>query len=70
MEICPIANWHPMFVTCFSQIEDPRIDRSKRHQLLDIFGLTIAAVLAGANGWTGVEAFGKASWTGFARISS
>ena len=60
METYPIASWYPMFVTCFSQIEDPRIDRRKRHQLLDIFGLTIAAVLAGANGWTDVEAFGKA----------
>ena len=60
MEICPIANWHPMFISCFSQVEDPRIDRTKRHQLLDIFGFTIVAVLAGANGWTGVEAFGKA----------
>jgi len=60
MEICPIANWHPMFISCFSQVEDPRMDRTKRHQLLDIFGLTIAAVLAGANGWTDVEAFGKA----------
>jgi len=60
METYPIASWYPVFVTCFSQVEDPRIERSKRHQLLDIFGLTIAAVLAGANGWTDVEAFGKA----------
>ena len=29
----------------FRSLEDPRIDRSKRHQLLDIVTITICAVL-------------------------
>ncbi len=44
----------------FEGIEDPRIDRTKRHQLLDIILIAILAVLCGAEGWVDIEAFGKA----------
>ena len=43
----------------FSSLEDPRIERHKRHQLLDIIILTICAVISGAEGWEVIEAFGK-----------
>ena len=43
----------------FSSLEDPRIERHKRHQLLDIIILTICAVISGAEGWEAIEAFGK-----------
>lgn len=42
-----------------SSLEDPRIERHKRHQLLDIIILTICAVISGAEGWEAIEAFGK-----------
>ncbi len=43
----------------FSSLEDPRIDRHKRHKLLDIMILTICAVISGAEGWEAIEQFGK-----------
>ena len=35
----------------FQDLEDPRIDRSKRHQLLDIIAIAICAVICGADSW-------------------
>lgn len=44
----------------FSNLEDPRIDRTKRHQLLDILVIAISAVICGADNWEEVELFGEA----------
>lgn len=41
------------------QVTDPRMNRTKRHELTDILFLTICAVLSGADSWTEVELFGK-----------
>lgn len=48
----------------FSGLEDPRIDRTKRHKLLDIVVIAICAVICGADTWVDVESFGNAklSW--------
>lgn len=46
------------FLQHFEAIEDPRIDRCKRHELLDIILLAISAVLSGAEGWEQIEDFG------------
>ncbi|MBI5563797.1 MAG: transposase family protein, partial [Chloroflexi bacterium] len=35
----------------FAQIPDPRLDRTKDHQLLDILVIAICAILCGANDW-------------------
>lgn len=43
----------------FLELVDPRIDRTKRHLLIDIVVLSICAVIAGAEGWEDIEAFGK-----------
>ena len=43
----------------FSKIEDPRVERHKRHKLLDIIVLTICAVISGAQGWEAIEQFGE-----------
>jgi len=43
----------------FEAIEDPRVDRTKRHQLLDIINIAILGVLCGAEGWVEIESFGK-----------
>ena len=40
----------------FEGVEDPRIDRTKRHQLLDILLIAILAVICGAEGWVDSEA--------------
>jgi len=48
----------------FGALKDPRIDRTKRHLLVDIVCLSICAVIAGAEGWEDIEEFGKqkADW--------
>jgi predicted transposase YbfD/YdcC len=50
--------------TIFAQVEDPRIDRTKQHRLRDIIIIAICGVICGADGWVGIEEFGKAkeSW--------
>ncbi len=48
------------FITHFSVIEDPRIDRCKKHQLIDILFLSVCAVITGAEGWEDIEDFGVA----------
>ena len=52
------------FLEHFSGIKDPRIERCKRHGLLDILFLSVSAVLAGAEGWEAIEEFGhlKLGW--------
>ncbi len=45
--------------TIFAQVEDPRIERTKLHRLRDII-IAICGVICGADGWVGVEEFGKA----------
>jgi len=44
----------------FADLTDPRIDRTKKHLLLDILALTLCATIAGADTWEEVERFGKA----------
>ena len=44
----------------FAEIDDPRIERTKRHKLIDILTIAILAVICGAEGWVGMENFGKA----------
>ncbi len=48
-----------LFVEIFSNLEDPRVDRTKKHLFLDIIGLSFFAVLAGAQAWTEIEDFCK-----------
>lgn len=44
----------------FAQVEDPRMERTRRHRLRDIIILAICGVLCGAEGWVEIEEFGKA----------
>src|ERR1043166_225481 len=44
----------------FATLEDPRIDRTKRHALMDIVLIAILAVIANADGWEDIEEFGLA----------
>lgn len=47
-------------VECFADLEDPRIDRSKLHKLIDILVMAICAVICGADTWVDVVEFGQA----------
>ena len=44
----------------FSKLEDPRVDRNKKHELIDVIVLCVCAVVSGANGWSDIEEFGHA----------
>lgn len=52
------------FLKHFESITDPRIERCKKHNLLDILLLAISAVISGAEGWEDIEDFGhlKLDW--------
>lgn len=43
----------------FGRVQDPRIERSKEHKLIDIITIAICAVICGAEGWVDIENFGK-----------
>jgi len=47
-------------MTHFAVLEDPRVERAKRHSLLDIVTIAVCAVICGADSWVEVEAFGQA----------
>jgi predicted transposase YbfD/YdcC len=44
----------------FDDIEDIRIERGKKHQLIDIITISICAVVCGADGWIDIEMYGIA----------
>jgi predicted transposase YbfD/YdcC len=43
----------------FRKLRDPRLDRNKKHLLLDIVAITLCGVISGANDWQEIETFGK-----------
>lgn len=52
----------------FGSLEDPRIDRTKRHLLLDIVVISICAVVCGAEDWVAMAAYGRAKQAWLARF--
>ncbi len=52
----------------FAKLKDPRIDRTKRHNLIDIVVIAICAVIGGADSWADVELFGKAKKEWFSKL--
>lgn len=43
----------------FGRLRDPRLNRRKRHLLVDIIAVALCAVICGANDWQQIAAFGK-----------
>lgn len=48
-----------VFIEIFSRLKDPRVERTKKHMLLDVIGLALFATLAGAQCFTEMEHFCK-----------
>ena len=44
----------------FANLQDPRVERTRRHDLLNIITIALCAVLCGADSWVEVETFGRA----------
>src|SRR5262249_9800498 len=54
----------PTALACLERVADPRMDRRKRHKLVDILVIALCGFLAECEGWTDVELFGhsKRKW--------
>lgn len=47
------------FAASFASLPDPRMDRTRKHNLLDIMTISMFAVLCGADSFTEIEAYGQ-----------
>ncbi|MEH1861017.1 MAG: transposase family protein [Nostoc sp.] len=52
------------FQEYFTEVKDPRAERTRWHLLTDIITISILAVIAGAQGWEDIEEYGlnKKEW--------
>ena len=50
------------------RLPDPRIDRCKRHRLLDVITMALCAVLGGADTWPQVATFARRRQDWFGRF--
>lgn len=52
------------FTDFFGSLPDPRVERTRKHKLIDILIITIAAVLSGCDDWNEIELYGnsKEEW--------
>ena len=48
-----------IFVECFGELEDKRVERTKAHYLLDIVALVLFAIMSGAQTFEEIEQFGE-----------
>lgn len=46
-------------IDCFSILPDPRVERTQRHRLIDVIVIGFCTTLAGGEGFTDMEEFGK-----------
>ena len=46
----------------FADIEDPRVERTRQHKLIDIITIAICAVICGGEGWTDIETYDLAKY--------
>jgi predicted transposase YbfD/YdcC len=56
----PSSSTVELFAPFFVNLTDPRLERGKRHSLLDMLILAVCATLGNADGWADIERFGKA----------
>jgi predicted transposase YbfD/YdcC len=63
-----MANPTPSIIHHFSSIQDPRVNRQKKHQLQDIFFISLCAMICGADNWVAIEAFGLAKEAWFTEL--
>lgn len=62
--IADIGSIQQSLVEHFGEIKDPRVERTKKHQLQEILVIAILAIIAGAQGWEDIENYGisKQTW--------
>jgi hypothetical protein len=52
----------------FSDLNDPRVERTRKHPLIDALFIAVRAVLSGANSFAAIEEFGLDRRAWFARF--
>jgi predicted transposase YbfD/YdcC len=57
-------------LTHFADLEDPRDERGKDHQLIDIITIAICAVICGAESWVDIELYGQSKQEWFSTFLS
>jgi len=57
-----MAGSHLSIKRHFANLKDPRINRQKRHLLLDIIVIAICGVICGCDNWQQIELFGQRRW--------
>lgn len=60
MDCCPDAS----IVHHFKDLKDPRIERTKKHRLIDIIVIALGSIMVGGDGFQDMELFGqsKRAW--------
>jgi hypothetical protein len=46
-------------VSHFKDLQDPRIERAKKHRLIDIIVIALGSIMVGGDGFQDMEPFGK-----------
>lgn len=63
-QVASIEAIQKSLVKHFEDIKDPRVEQTKKHQLIDILVIAILAVISGAQEWEDIENYGisKQKW--------
>src|SRR5574341_2644667 len=50
----------------FGELDDPRIEKNRKHPLINVIVIAILGVICGADNWVDIERYGKAkaAWLG------
>src|SRR6267154_1662486 len=59
MGVCPTMSGS-VFLEHFSTLPDPRVLRSRRHELIEILAIALLSMLCGGRGWEYMQAFAEA----------
>ena len=62
MSIANAAALTKTMASIFSEIEDPRVERTRVHVLTDILIIGILSVIAGGKGWEDMENYGLSKY--------
>ena len=63
-----LAPTHALSFAGLEAVADPRVDRNKRHKLVDILVIALCGFVAGCETWVDVELFGNAKWKWLAQF--
>jgi predicted transposase YbfD/YdcC len=59
---------HPIFHSHFQDLTDPRVERTRKHPLINIAFIAVCGVLSGANSFAAIHEFGSDRRSWFARF--